>query len=477
MVTRSKPRNSAWASLCGGLALGAAGVALLAVAVIGLSLLLDVPLLLLMSFGFEDMRLLFVGASGLLATLLAGGALIWLLRRMVAGRLFQGGWVGSVAAASGAALASLIGVWVMPEPIKDTALQFATGQTTAQRAANPAAHAARQRLKEVVAAQPGGPEAELLRAVDLTVEPRSSPGRVSTADDAAARVDALQRLARSLSAEWQPLLLGTIGHVQRRHSGNHPDDAPMRAALAEAGRAGSHLFRVLAAQEEEGIAHADEVSRRLGPADLAWQRALDGYAAAGAAFEVARLHDETLPERLRALPAVAAASAPVPDAAFAQRLWKFAQALGDDAAYPHATPGQRELAAAVSLIALERAPEVAAIAVQNPAQRWAVDPWAIGRSLLTLRHARGECMAALALSDAIRQRRRPAVSNAPAPPASSLDMAWALAWIEAAEGCARTDAQRQLLRERRANLDYLIFAPGELEAARAGVAASVAAWR
>jgi len=194
---------------------------------------------------------------------------------------------------------------------------------------------------------------------------------------------------------------------------------------------------------------------------------------------VARFYDETLPERLLAtpLPIFPVARAHLVDAMLSQRLWLFAQALGDDAAWDHARPGERDLAMVAALVALELAPAASTIAVVNPAQRWTTSPWAMGRWILALRYARGDCLAALELSDSTRFRRRPAVVNQPQPGASTLDMAWAVAWMEVGETCASTDDERTQARVRRAQLDYLRFTPGTLEKARAGVAATIAELR
>ena len=253
----------------------------------------------------------------------------------------------------------------------------------------------------------------------------------------------------------------------------------MSEALTEAGRSGSRAFLVLAAEEQEAI--ADYLERNAGgdAADAAWQRALQAYTAAGAGFEVARFYDETLPERLHAtpLPMLPVARAHPADTVLSQRLWLFAQALGDDAAWDHARPGERDLAMVAALVALELAPAASTLALVNPAKRWTTSPWALGRWILALRYARGDCLAALELSDATRFRRRPAVVNQSQPGASTLDMAWAVAWMEAGETCAGTDDERTQARKRRAQLDYLRFTPGTLEKARAGVAATVAELR
>lgn len=466
-----------------GVMLGAAGVVALTTLVVALSLLLSATLFVLIGTAFGDARLVWLPLVGLLAALLIALVLAQLLRKRVlpglraVPSLGAVGAVGWSAALFGAVLSSSLGAWLIPPVITSSAWELVTGQTSKQRADAPAAEARQRRLQAVVEAPPSGPEAALLAAVDFVAGPVRAPGRVLGEDDTNVRVQALRALQPSLPSAWQPVLLGTLAEVQRRHSGHHPADSAMRDTLAEGGRAGSRALTLLAAEEYEGIAHHHERSGELGLADAAWQLALAGYAAAGAQFEVARLYDETLPARLLALPAPKAAPFPGLDAELSQRLWRFAQALGDDAAWPHASAGQRDLAVMVALIALERAPDAAAMALVNPAQRWATDPWAMGRWVLALRHARGDCAAALSLSDATRQRRRPAVVNEHQPSASSLDLAWALAWAEAGDACADSEDDRRQARARLASLDYVRFSAGELDAARVGVAASLAVLR
>ncbi len=398
---------------------------------------------------------------------------------------------------------------LMPASVKDTAIWLATGETAANRAPLPATEAERQHLRETVrpAAQAGDPaaqvelalalqrgaageardpaaaadwlaraasdaqghEARLLLALDARAEQVPRGGRLVTEADTALRIDGLRRVA-GLPAAWQPALLGAIGELQRTHYGEHADDQPMRDTIAAAGRAGSRAFTVLAAQLDEAMALRDEKDGRAEQADAGFRRALQGYASAGAVFELARLRDEALPERLQVSPDSQVVPGPAPDAAVAQRLWRFAWALDADAVHERTTPGQRELAAAVALLAMERAPDPAQIASRNPAQRWAADRRALARWLLALRHARGDCLAALALSDATRGRGT-------RPRASSVELAWALAWAEAGERCASTDDERRQARELRGSVESLVFDPGELDAARDGAAATIAALR
>jgi len=403
--------------------------------------------------------------------------------------------------------------------VRETALQLATGHATADRSALPASEDERRHIKDTVrpaalagdpvaqvelalallrgaqgesrdamaanewikraAALPQGHEARLLLAVDSRSESLQPGARLLTEDDTAVRVNALRQLQTTLPTDWLPALLGTIGEAQRKHYGSHPNDQAMRDAMFDAGSVGSRAFAVLAAQHDEDVAVSHDRQGQLEQSDAAWQRALAGYARAGALFEVARLRGEALPDRLRALPLVAEALVPMPapNAQVADRLWRFAWLLGADPVHERASPGQRDLATALALLALERGPNAPEFAGVNPAQRWSVDPWALGRWLKVLRLARGDCAAAAELSDATRQRRRRASVDSDSPPASSLDLAWAVAWAEAGENCARTDDERRLARQRRESLAYLKFAPGELEAARAGAAAVTAALR
>jgi hypothetical protein len=476
VTTRPAAHRSVWPLVAIGLALGAICMALLALLVVALSLWVNGTLLVIIGVGLGDARLVWLPFVGLLAVFAVALGLRWLLTRQLLPALRAWrplGAAGWSAVVIGAATSAALGLWLAPAEITSTARHFVTGETAQQRAARPAVQARQQRLQAILHAAPGGPEAVLLAAVDRVAAPVPSPGRLLDGNDVKTRVAALRGLQPTLPPEWQPVLIGTLAQVQQQHYGPHPEDDARREALAEAGRAGSRALTLLAAENEEGI--ADYLERRGARqlADKAWQRALEGYAAAGAAFEVARLSDETLPERLGAIQAPPTAQFPGLDAAFSEKLWVFAQALGDDAAYPHASPGQRDLALMSALIALERAPDAPQVALRNPAQRWGTGPWAMGRWVLALRHARGDCLAALGLSNATRQRRRPAVVNRSQPSASALDLAWAVAWMEAGEACARSDEELRQAREHRATLDYIRFAPGELEAARAGVSATI----
>jgi len=478
--SRLPAHRPVWTFVALSVALGALCVALLALLVVALSLLTGATLLRIIGAGFGDARLVWLPAAGVLVVLALALSLGWLLWHRVVPRLWAArppGAAGWAAGLLGVALSSTLVVAMMPAEITSTARQFVTGETAQQRADRPTAQARRDRLQAVLDAAPAGPEAALLAAVDRVATPVTGPGRLLDDEDLKLRVNALRRLQNTLPPAWQPVLIGTLAEIQHIHAGQHPADDASRDALVEGGRAGSRALTLLAAESDEGIALHHEASGAQGLADAAWQRALEGYAAAGAAFEVARLYDETLPTRLEALKAPAAARFPGPDAEISRRLWRFAEALGDDTAYPHALADQRVLALMSGLIALERAPDAPQMALRNPAQRWGTDPWAMGRWVLALRHARGDCLAALTLSGTTQNRRRPAVVNQSAPPPSALDLGWAMAWMEAAEACARSDEERRQTSVRRTSLAWLRFAPGELDAARAGVAATIAALR
>lgn len=515
-----KPTGSIWRSLFAGLMVGAASGVLLAAEVIGLTLLFEAHMALLLSLVLGDVGIILLLIACLAGVLLMHAVAFWVVRRWLLPFFRKPGrgpleWT---ATASGMLLALAIVVVLMPVSVRDAAVRLATGESIASRAALPASESQRRRLQERVrpaaeagdpaaqvelglallrgaageprdgasaaawidraATHPNGFEARMLLAVDAIAGPIEREGRIQTADDRVAKVERLQRIAPTLPAEWQPALLGTVGGIQIAHyGGDTPDDQDMRDAMFAAGRAGSRAFAALAAAYDEAYAlYLQGGHPEL--ADAAWRRAFEGYAGAGATFEIARLRDDALPERLGALAVpMPGAGASAPDTALAQRLWRFALALDGDDVHERATPGQRDLAAAVSLLAMERAPDAAQIAAQNPAARWAANSWAFGRWVMALRHARGDCGAAFALSEATRQRRRPATVSGRTPPASSLDMAWSRAWAEAGGRCAASDEERRLAQERISQVDYITLSAGELEAARAGVVATVDALR
>ncbi|MEO8674358.1 MAG: hypothetical protein ABI569_02200 [Casimicrobiaceae bacterium] len=503
-----------------GILLGLVGAAIVAFVVVALGLLGSVPVMLLISTGFDDARPMMLLLGLIVAALAAAATAIWALGRWILPMFFgqRRSGPGWSAFLLGLLLGIALALSMTPFAVWDMATLLTTGETIAARAPLPADEEELRRLRERVrpAAQAGDPaaqvelalalrrgaageardreeaavwtaraashpegfEARLLLALNTRAEPVPRGGRMAAESDSAVRVEALRRLRPRLPADWQPALLGTVGEVQRTHSGEDPDDQPMRDSMAEAGRAGSRAFAVLAAEYDEAMAIRDDRDGRIEQADAGWRRALEGYSIGGAAFEIARLRDETLPERLRTMAdPPAGASGPASDAAVALRFWRFAWALDADYVDDRTAPKERDVASAMALLAMERSPDPAKIASLNPAKRWFSDPWAIGRWLLALRHARGDCAAALTLSDSTRNRRRPPVVGAPNWAPSMLDFAWALAWLEAAERCALTDDERSLALERRHLLEPLPFKPGELASARAGVASTIATLR
>ncbi len=455
----------------------------MALVVVAASLAVGGWLLVVIEAGFGGSawwaRLLVVGS--VLAALGAAALLGRLMRRRVLPPLRAlitgsgAGWLGMV---TGASLGLFLGAWLVPEPIASSARDFLTGESARQRVERPVTQAIKQRLELLLAAHPEGPEAALIAAVDRTATPVPRPGRQLDDADLQARLDALQQLLPTIPPGWQTVVLGTMAEIQRGHIAGPTTQGPLAKAQLEASRTGSRAMLILHAQLQEQIAHYAEKAEETALADAAWQRALQAYIAAGAAFDVARFYDETLPQRLRnvPIPVLSVASSPSVDAVLAQRLESFARALGDDMAWDSARPGARDLALVAALVALELSPAPSAIAGINPAQRWVQSPWALARWILALRHARGDCMAALELSDALGHRRRILV-NASDTTASELDLAWATAWMEAAGACASTENERAQVQMRKSELAYLRFAPGALEAARTGVATTVAGLR
>lgn len=479
-------------ALVGGLVAGLAGCALLAIGVMALSLLGGSFLLLIIEVGFGSSvtAVLLKIAAGFAVMALAAW-LVWRLARLVLGWLpAPTGLLGWSAAVVGAVLGMRLGWAIAPAEITSTARQFATGQSEAQRAAQPAQTARLQRLKALFELYPEGPEAMLYRAVNqrATVEAhdrarardRDSKGDPSNPTKEL-QMATLEQALPSLPPAWRPVALGLLADMHASSDPWRAVEGPRSRRLQEAGLAGSRAYRLLDAQEQERIAQRRPFTEPGDAADTAWRRALMGYAAAGAHFEIARVFDELLPEplriSLRSLPLPQAVPDTTRDTRLSERLWNFAQALGDPSAWNQSEYFERQLALAAALRAMELAPTALGSAKENPVLSWVQDRWAAGRFVLALRHARGECMAALDLSDAIRQRWRPQAVSQPMPPASAVDMAWATAWAETAQACAASDAERARAASVQDSLAHVRFAPGVLEAARDGVAATLAALR
>ena len=519
-----KPPRTVLKSLAVGLLLGAALAAVCVAGILVLTTLADLLLLLLFSFGMGGK----VGVFGMLAWLVGLGvglvlilgivalAVRWALRRFA--RWHKDGWTW---AAMGVGIAGAIALAFLFSPywLKDTTTRLVTGESIANRASLPASEPEIRHMQTVVrpaadagdalaqfelgmaqlhgaagekrdretgtrwirqaAAQPQGIEARLLLAVEQIAEPIPEIGRMRTSSDVDKKVEALLALRSTLPEQWQPVMLATVGILQQSsYRKDTPEDQAIRDRMIKIGAGGSRAFTVYAAQLEETTASSHEMRKEYAEADIAWQRALQGYAQAGAVFETERLQREMLPKRLRSLSVPAVDDNLLkPDAALSQRLWNFALTVDREQVHERTAGGDQELAKSAALLALEYSPNPAEIASVHPARVWSGDTWAYSRWLLALRHARGDCMAALELSEATKSWRRPGDQQ----PWTLLNYAWARAWAESAEQCARTDEERRQVRE---PLDHLIAlshyqgaAPGELENARAGVASMIAQLR
>jgi len=520
MTAEAPAENAVWRSVLLGFLAGAGTFATFVVVVFALSAVAAAPLLILIAMGFGGMsKTLLILLAALVVALVTPFAALWLWRRITGGGFFrqQRGALGWVAVAAGALAGGAACLALIPEFTRNTLVELVTGERPGARAPLPATDAERERLAQRVrpaalagdpaaqvelglalhyaaggetrdldeaavwikkaAAHPQGYEGRLLVAVNRMAEPVPRSGRIVTDEDFAVKIAALRRLAPDLPPDWQPVLLGIAGAMPCPWSHHGCGDHSGRNALAEAGRAGSRAYTVHAAELEEAAATKDERNGRLEQAAAGWRRAQQGYATAGAFYEVARLRYETLPERLEGFPDPPPVAAwPAPDAELAQRFWRFAWALDAEYVHERAPHAHQEVAGAMALLAMERAPDPAAIASLDPARRWTRNPRAVGRFLLALRHARGDCSAALELSNSIRRRPGTGLPNDTLR-VSMHDMAWALAWAEVAERCAVTDELRQDAGYSRRSLVAMYVDASDLESARAGVAATVAALR
>jgi len=277
--TPSRP-FSLWTWLGLGVAAGVAGAAMLALIVVAVSLGLGGWLLVVIEAGFGGsvvLAMLLVAGSGVAA--LVGAALLWrlILRRWWALLLAQGraSMACRLAMLAGGLLGLALGGLALPDPIVSSALQFVSGQNERQRADRPIVQAAQQRLAQLLAAHSEGPEAVLLAAinstaaVNSTAAPQRAPGHLLTDADLHARVIALEKLLPAMVPVWQTVVLGSIAEIQRGAHGGPPAQGSMSEALSEAGRTGSRAFLVLAAQEQEEIAHYIEKSAGGASADAA----------------------------------------------------------------------------------------------------------------------------------------------------------------------------------------------------------------
>lgn len=326
--------------------------------------------------------------------------------------------------------------------------------------------------------QPDGAEARLLIAVERMAPPDMA--RTVSAEDKQAKVQALLALPEAQSPVWRPLVFATIANVQQYSvTGVTPDDAAMRDAWAEAGRAGSRAAAVLAAglYEEVALKPPRDASEDEIAAD--WRRAMDGYALAGSLYDLRRLQREGLELPPRATPAALAAPWHTPDATRSRRLQELAETLGGDALPKNRIPsGDSDLAGAAALLATELAPDPTALPSVRAASRDieqripALQHW-----LLALRHARGDCLAALELSRRLKSWDDPGWDT----PITTLRTAWAMAWAESAQRCAGGDEQAAEVAQQLRTLGLFASTDHttdqEIEAARADVAALLAELR
>jgi hypothetical protein len=323
--------------------------------------------------------------------------------------------------------------------------------------------------------RPDGVEARLLVAVERMAPPDMA--RNTSADDKQAKVQALLDLPEARSPAWRPLVLGAIANLQQYTvTGLTPRDASMRDTWAEAGRAGSRAAAVLAAGLYEQLAL--KPGRNASEDEIAanWRRAMDGYARAGSLYDLRRVQREELEPQPRAAPAAQATPWHAPDTARSQRLQELAETLGGDALPENRIPsGDFDLAAAAALLATELAPDPAALPSVRAARRGIQQRIpALQRWLLALRHARGDCPAALELSRQLKNREHPGGDT----PVTTLRTAWAVAWAESAQRCAGSDEQRVEVAQQLRTLALFISTDHttdqEIEAARADVAALLA---
>lgn len=506
------PRTRTRALLVG-LLLGVAG-SVAALAVVALLVLHGASLLLALFSGFSRSVLLSLAAAALVLLVIGILAVLgidWMLRH--SRHLRRDPWAGA-SMLLGAVLVPALALVLAPEDERNEIRTILTGRRPPPPAL-PASAAEQRHLREVLRPaaeagdaraqfrlgialryglggapvdrkeesrwirramdQPDGAEARLLIAVERMVPPNMA--RIVNAEDRQAKVQALLDLPEAQSPAWRPLVLGTIANVRRvTYQGDTRADTPMRDAWAEAGRAGSRAAAVLAAGLYEQAALRPDRSASDDEIAADWHRAMSGYARAGSLYDLRRLQREGLELEPRANPSPQARPWHAPDAARSQRLRELAETLDGDAVPRGRIPsGDLELANAAALLAIELAPDPAALAGMRatrediPEQAPALERW-----LLALRHARGDCMAALALSRQLKSWENPGWDT----PITTLRSAWATAWAESAQRCAGGDEQRAEVAQQLRTLGLFIdtdrTTDQELEAARADLATLLA---
>lgn len=528
------PTNAAqttWKSLLLVFLLGLATVAIGVATIVLLVVVAAAPLLLYLAFVLNHTGSVLLSLVGIAVGMLVGIALVvylarWAWRRLTPSRRGASHWAGIV---TGIACMIALAVVFAPTWLRDETSRIVTGKSLAQRAALPATEAEIRHLHDVVqpaaergdpaaqfelgmalrhgaagerpdeeaggrwlhlsAVQPQGTEARLMLAANTMATPVPAGGRLVTEADVHDKVRALLAVRDAQPGPWLPVVWGTAGLAEQKTYGLDTEaDEPARQAFAKAGDAGSRTLGIYAAMAYERTATSLSRAASAGripetDADSAWQRALDGYAKAGAVYEVLRLQRDTLPQRLRSLPVPAAIGhLPSPDAAFAARLQRFAVILNGDGLPQERVPsGGHNLAQIASLLALELAPDPSAIIKVQPTSRWAKTYDPLQRWLLARRHARGDCMAALELSKLTRDTKAPDITDADGNPNVPLEDAWALAWAEQADRCAQSASARDETSRRlqylKALTPYERFARDEVANARAGVTAMLAGFK
>lgn len=516
-MTRHRPPAFTSTFLIGAL-LGAASVAIVALSILAVTMLGWVPLIVLLSFvgdsgGSMLPLLVILPVALLLAGLLVMAAMRWALIRFARWPKGPRTYIGM---AVGCAVSIALAIVFAPTTLKDMAARITTGESLAQRAALPATDAEMLHMRTSVrpaaeagnaqaqfelgmallhgsdgerpdrtaalqwiaasAAQPAGVEARLLQAVERTASlqtPSSGQLRV----DRRVKAAALLALQPTLPAAWQPVMLGAAAQLQDRSDAPTQPTPDTVDAYRAAALAGSAAFAVQVAIYDEAAARNADAEGRTGDADAHFARALEGYARAGADYEVARLQHHQ-PQRAPATTDTPLARHRIqPDAALSQRLLHLANLLDRDAVQTRVGEGHRELAMSAALMAFESSPDPAAFGDLNPTQRWKAPEGPFARWWQALLHARGDCMAALELSELTRSWEGPPVIDRQGMPTTPLDDAWAMAWAERAARCAAPGEQAQQVARRindlKALIPYRRIPVTQLDAARAGANAMV----
>lgn len=467
------PNRGFLQALASGLFLGILFALGFAVVVMAGAIVVAFPILLVVGLGFGSLdrllgMLVLLAAGGLLGLALIGFLATWILRRFARVEKTPAVWAGL---AGGLALA-LVGTFLLaPEPVRDSASTFFTGQSLAQRRPLPSTPEETRHLREVIrpqaaagdahaqfvlamalmhgasgedrdpqaamrylresSSQPDGIEARLALAVRTRLESPFRGGHVLSAQEIGAKVDALLAERPALPAGWQPVVLGTAALL--RQGGYDGGGKSMQVLLEEAGAAGSRLFLVYAGQMHEEAAAWIDRSGRDPAARTALQQAVDAYARAGDVFELERLREHPAGGELRFPETLPPALPRQPDPVLSSRLAEFAALLGARSVAARAAAGDKQLATTAALVAIERADDPLAFRGQDPVGTWlaGADRSPLERWLLILRHAHGDCAPALMLADL------------PWRAVTRSGRIRSLAWAERAAACATAPDERR----------------------------------